>query len=292
VSIRWDRLQPLITVPYVPTLGPVHPHCLTASLLADVLAVAGTGRFLPYDKHRRWAGRKDEHVLTRDIAQQPGLVLIPAYSTRRQRLRVHLYSQDPHSAAEQAVQLSRRLKREHQAAKGQVTWFLPPGTDPTPDTTCTRVYLRAFSPDHPAPNPAPGIVPLDDLPREARATFGAFAEQMSDHGFAFLHARIREHPMGPVLTVLRDSKIAGAIGPMETETDSKGLTVLLPQYFGVLPEHRGHGLGRQLWRAAMHWGQQHHARYQLLQAQADSPADSLYHSERLTSLGLICTSPT
>jgi hypothetical protein len=40
--------------------------------------------------------------------------------------------------------------------------------------------------------------------------------------------------------------------------DSSGITRLLPQYFGVLPEHRG--LGRSLWRAAMHWGQQHQAR--------------------------------
>src|SRR5579859_4902750 len=102
--------------------------------------------------------------------------------------------------------------------------FLRPGSDPSPNTTCTRVYLRAFAPDDPAPLPAPGIVPLDDLPREALATFSAFAEQMADHGFAFLRDRIREQPMGPVLTVRRDDKIAGAIGPMETGTDSRGLT--------------------------------------------------------------------
>jgi hypothetical protein len=110
VDIRWDWLQPLITVPYVPTLGPVHPDCLTASLLADVLAVAGTGRFLTYDKHRRWTGLKDEHVLTSDITQQPGLVLIPAYSTRRQRLRVYLHSQDP-------AQRSRAGRPAEQAAQ-------------------------------------------------------------------------------------------------------------------------------------------------------------------------------
>lgn len=44
-----------------------HPDCLTAGLLADVLAVAGTGRFLPYD--HRWSGCKDEHVFARDICQ-------------------------------------------------------------------------------------------------------------------------------------------------------------------------------------------------------------------------------
>jgi GNAT superfamily N-acetyltransferase len=282
-------LQPLLTVPYVPAIGPVHPQAVTADLLADVLAVAGTGRFLPHDKDRRWSDRKDEQVLAKDIVQEPGLVLIPAVSARRQRLRVHVYSQDPRSADGRAAQLSRRLNREHCTANGQVTWFLPPGSDPGPGAACTRVYLRAFGPGLPAPVPGPGVIPLDDVPGPARATFGAFAEKMTSDGFAFLHARIREQVMGPVLTCQRDGKIAGAIGPMEIEPDSRGLPVLLPQYFGVLPEYRGFGLGRSLWQAAMHWGQQHQAHYQLLQAQAGSPADSLYRSEGLTNLGLVCT---
>ena len=48
---------------------------MTAGLLADVLAVAGTGRFLPYDKDHRWSGCKDEHVFARDIC--PGQVRQP-----------------------------------------------------------------------------------------------------------------------------------------------------------------------------------------------------------------------
>jgi GNAT superfamily N-acetyltransferase len=292
VDIRWDWLQPLITVPYVPALGPVHPDCLAADLFADVLTVAGTGRFLPYDKDRRWSDHKDEHVIGGNIVQQPGLVLIPAFSARRKRLRVHVYSQTPHSATVQAVQLAERLSHEHRAATGQVTWFLPPGSEPGPGAACTRIYMRTFEPDHPAPVPGPAVIPLDDVPGPDRASFGAFAGRMAGDGFAFLHTRLRQQATGPLLTVQRAGKVAGAIGPLETGTDSQGLPVLLPQYFGVLPEYRGLGLGRHLWRAAMHWGQQHHARYQLLQAQADSPADSLYRSEGLTDLGLICTSTT
>jgi len=80
-----------------------------------------------------------------------------------------------------------------------------------------------------------------------RATFSVFAEKLAAEGFAFLDARIREHAgTGPVLTCQRDGKIAGAIGPMEIMPDSRGSGRLLPQYFGVLPEYRGLGLGRSL----------------------------------------------
>jgi GNAT superfamily N-acetyltransferase len=124
-----------------------------------------------------------------------------------------------------------------------------------------------------------------------RATFSVFAEKLAADGFAFLDARIREHGRtGPVLTCQRDGKIAGAIGPMETMADSRGAARLLPQYFGVLPEYRGLGLGRSLWRAGMSWGQQHQAAYQLLQTETGGASDRLCRSEGLTDLGLVCTS--
>jgi hypothetical protein len=50
MDLRWDWLHRVMRVPYLPTLGPLHPATLSAELLADVIAVAGTGRFLPHDK--------------------------------------------------------------------------------------------------------------------------------------------------------------------------------------------------------------------------------------------------
>jgi GNAT superfamily N-acetyltransferase len=235
MAIRWDWLQPLITVPYVPALGPVHPETVTPGLLADVTAIAGTGRFLPYDKDLRWGGRKDESVLAGAVVQEPGLVLVPVLSTRRAScVKVCVYNRDPREALSQAAELG----------------------------------------------------------GAARASFSLFAEKLAADGFAFLDARIRGHGgTGPVLTCQRDGKIAGAIGPMEIMADSRGAARLLPQYFGVLPEYRGLGLGRSLWRAAMGWGQRHRAAYQLLQTEVGGASDSLCRSEGLTDLGTVCATP-
>jgi hypothetical protein len=251
MAIRWDWLQPVMTAPYVPTLGPAHQQAVTPGLFADVIEIAGDGRFLPHDKDRRWAGRKDEQVLAGAITQEPGLVMIPVLSARRRCVKVCVYSEHPHGALSQAAELCRQLCEEHAAGKGRVVWFLPPGSDPDPVAACTRIQMRTFGSGHPAPEP--GVVPLDEVTGPVRATFTAFAEKLAAEGFAFLDARIREHGgVGPVLTCHRDGKIAGAIGPMEIMPDSRGTARLLPQYFGVLPEYRGLGLGRCLWRPAMH----------------------------------------
>ena len=129
-------------------------------------------------------------------------------------------------------------------------------------------HLQPAQPDTKAEAPAETVA-LDEVPERVRGTFSAFAEKLAADGFAFLDARIRDGGTGPVLTVQRDGAVVGAIGPMEIMPDSRGTAQLLPQYFGVLPEYRGYGLGRSLGRAAMHWGQRHQAAYQLLQTQVD-----------------------
>ncbi|WP_392876453.1 hypothetical protein [Streptomyces sp. LN499] len=105
--------------------------------------------------------------------------------------------------------------------------------------------------------------------------------------FAFLYERMQAGTVGPVLTVLHDGHVVGAIGPMETRIDPGGAARLLPQCFGELPQRRGHGHGRGLWRAAMHRGHQHGAAYQLLQTEAGGASDRLSATEGLTSLGFV-----
>ncbi|MGH3599883.1 MAG: hypothetical protein ACRDQH_06340, partial [Pseudonocardiaceae bacterium] len=71
MRFQWDWLRHALRVPYVPTLGPVHPDTLSPELFDDVLAVSTTGQVLPFDKDRRWSPRKNQTVLVAEIIHQP-----------------------------------------------------------------------------------------------------------------------------------------------------------------------------------------------------------------------------
>jgi GNAT superfamily N-acetyltransferase len=282
MRFRWDWLRPVVLAPYVPTIGPVHPAVLTEDLFTDTLIAASTDRwFLRYDKDSRWSDAKDETVLVDGIVHRPAQTLIPTLSRRGAGMvRVHLYGIEPVSVAT-AAELAQKLAAEHGAAKARIIRFFGPEA---PQGRGTRIQLQDFTT---AVCPAAdGPVRLfGQWPADVRGTFAGFAGDMAVDGFAFLYRQMQAGRVGPVLTAVVNGRVAGAIGPMEIRPDAIGTPQLMPQYFGVLPEHRGQGLGRQLWRAAMHWGRANGAAYQLLQTEAGGPSDRLCRSEGLTSLG-------
>ncbi len=151
-------------------------------------------------------------------------------------------------------------------------------------TRGTRIQLKDFT-TGPCPAPDGPVRPVTAWPATVQNTFAPFAETMAADGLAFLHTQVQADRCGPVLATAVEDRIVGAIGPMEVRMDAIGRPQLMPQYFAVVPEARGQGLGRALWRAAMHWGQTHGAAYQLLQTEVGGPSDRLCRSEGLTSLG-------
>ncbi|MGW5433900.1 GNAT family N-acetyltransferase [Streptomyces sp. NPDC004059] len=282
MRLLWDWLHPVIRVPYVPTIGPVHPDSLSPALFDDVLRVAGTGAFLPYDKDQRWADWKDETVLRDHIEHTSTRTLIPTLRHRGGALTVYAYG----PAAEEAAGPAAKLAADHHASAARVVAFHGPDETPPAGAGATRVQLKSFHRPRPEAQPGP-IRAVDTLPEPVRDTFAAFADRLTSDGFAFLHTQMQTGTVGPVLAATDSSRIVGAIGPMETMPDQAGATRLLPQYFGVLPEHRGHGHGRALWRAAMAWGAAHGADYQLLQTEVGGASDRLCQAEGLRSLGFI-----
>ncbi|QTE00471.1 GNAT family N-acetyltransferase [Streptomyces cyanogenus] len=282
MRFRWDWLRPVVTVPFVPTIGPVHPSVLTEDLFTDTLTAASTDQwFLRYDKDIRWSESKDESVLAEDIVHRPHETLIPSLSRRGSgTIKVHVYGMEAESLLT-ASELARKLSAVHGAAKAHVVRFLGPEV---PTRQGTRIQLMDFKAAL-CPAPVGPVRPFDEWPQGARESFADFARQMAPDGFAFLHDQMQAGQVGPVLTAVVAGKVVGAIGPMEIRPDAIGTSQLMPQYFGVLPKHRGSGLGRLLWRAAMHWGQTSGAAYQLLQTEVGGPSDRLCRSEGLASLG-------
>lgn len=285
---HWDWLRPQLTAPIVPTLGPAHPDALTADIFEDVLRAADTGDFLPYDKDRRWGGEKDEKVICEDVVHGPERTLVPTL-TRRGRGTVKVFAYGLRdSIVEEAAELVAKLAVVHDAAGARVVRPLGPNAA---QPRGTRIQLKDFSAG-PCPDPGDQVRPVADWPTAVQETFAPFAETMAADGIAFLLGQMRAGRCGPVLTVTVEDRIVGAIGPMEVRADALGRPQLMPQYFAVLPETRGQGLGRALWRAAMHWGQAHGAAYQLLQTEVGGPSDRLCQAEGLTSLGFTHTVDT
>jgi GNAT superfamily N-acetyltransferase len=292
MQLRADWLSRVLSVPYVPILGPAHPSQFTAEMFtdvfADILTASRAGTALPFDKDRRWSPRKTDTVLVNEVVHRPDHTIIPVLSRRGGgTVKTFYYGHNPDLDALRAA--TRRCRATYGATNGRVVWF---DTDDAADTISTRVLLKEFSngaPDEPADE---HIGELDDCAAEVAATFAAFTHAMADHGFGFLHQRRTAGQCdGPVLVSQVDGAIVGAIGPLTIMPDRSGARMLLPQYFGVLRSQRGNGYGRALWRAAQRWGAQHRADYQLLQARAGYTSERLFLSEGLRSLGFIATVP-
>ncbi|WP_409496741.1 GNAT family N-acetyltransferase [Amycolatopsis sp. cmx-11-12] len=147
----------------------------------------------------------------------------------------------------------------------------------------TRLLLKVFGtpPIDQVPVPDTVVTELGATTLAARDTFTGFAEQLTEAGFGFLRRRWND---GPILVAVEGQRV---IGPLATMTDRQGAKVMLPQYFGVLPAHRGRGPGRGLWRHAAAWGEHHQTAYQLLQ----TASDRLFCSEGLATLGFATAVP-
>ena len=282
VRFRWDWLGPQVPVPYVPALGPVQPRALSVHLFDDVVSVAGTGAFLPYDKDRRWSATKDEHVLTGEIIHSPSRTLIPTLSTRGHGVvKIHHYGRTAPGLG-QLAEWARELCLRYGAAAGKAIWF-----QDTPAGARTRLLLKTY---HDRDEREHGQQVTELRHCEAAGTFPAFASQLGEGGFLFLLERMAAgRNDGPILVAVEDGRIVGAIGPLSTLTDASRTRTVPPQYFAVHPAYRRRGHGRALRRAARTWGHAHGAACKILQAETGSPAERLYRAEGLATLGFTCT---
>lgn len=279
--------MPQVTVGYVPTLGVVHPDAITPRLFEMVCAIAGTGRFLPYDPHRYWLARKPASVLADQVHHTPDRTVIPVLDQHTDRtLTAYHYAPAPpdiRAARRRVRRLAARVRARH---AGVV--FFTPHDRPRDGVVATRVMLRELTDPVPPPASTIEVRRLHGCPPAIQDTFAAFARD-ADPAMAFLGRRWRRGTVdGPILVAVHGGLVVGACGPLRTAPDPAGRLRLHSGYFAVHPDRRGHGYGRALWRTALAWGRQHGAGYQILRAEAGGPAEHLYHTEGFRHLGLVC----
>ncbi|HVX44475.1 MAG TPA: GNAT family N-acetyltransferase [Mycobacteriales bacterium] len=277
VPFRWDWLKPTIQAPYVPTLGVVAPELLSVALFDAVVDAAAHDGFLPYDKDRRWFASKNERVLPGATIHRPDCTRIATLTTGK-LLTVHHYSADDPDL-DAITQFAGTLAAEYRATGHRVLSFTAHGKAPGARSRLMRQDLDDTYQRDPGP-----VESLADC--EFADTFPVFAGQLGQDGFTFLLQRMRRgHDDGPIMVTTDRRRIVGAIGPLSTLIDASGVRFLAPPYFAVHPACRGQGMGRALWRAAAAWAQGQGAAYHVLQAETGSPAERLYLSEGLRTLG-------
>ncbi|WP_333762911.1 hypothetical protein [Streptomyces sp. IBSBF 2390] len=77
MRFHWDWMEAVMPVAYVPTLGPVRQGDPLSQLFEAVVDIAGTGRFLPYDKDRCWSATKTERVLVDSVEHDQRQTCVP-----------------------------------------------------------------------------------------------------------------------------------------------------------------------------------------------------------------------
>lgn len=265
-------------VPYLPTLGPVHPDMMIAGVMKDILRVASSNDFLPYDKEARWSKDKLEQVLPDLIAQSPTGTIIPTLSQRgATSLKLHVYG-NPSAAV---IGSTLAAARSFHPLPARIITFSN-DRPRTSDDTLT-IFLATPVPFEPS-----NVTMLDTIPTASGSTLNDLASDPDNAGFAFLAGELDAGKIkGPVLVTADGGRVTGAIGPLQTLPDANGTPYLLPPYFGVAESARGQGNGRRLWQAAMDWAYRNGSAYHVFQAGTGSPAEAFYRRMSVATIGYV-----
>lgn len=276
MSFDADLFLKQTDVPFVPTLGAVHPRALAASV-SGLISFAHDGTFLPYDKEKRWGGVKRERVLKDHIFQDESQTVIPTYQDGTVPL-VRLYCYGVPALLESVHKKFRKLYPQTRIQA--VSFGADQDFKPDSIVFLCGMGLSILSVETQTSS-------LSVLSPDIAKTIGLLAENDPDNGgFAFLKERLEQNnDDGEIFVTVENGTITGAVGPLKTMTDAAGKLTCYPVYYGVSKEYRRKGLGRALWSTAINWAQKNYVQYVVLQAQAGSPAEYFYHGLGLVSLG-------
>lgn len=274
-------LRSLITVPYLPLLGPVHPDCLDEPLLADVFRIGASDGLLPYDKDRRWYATKPERILAETIFRKSTGIIIPLINRDKARLRLLCYGV---VASDDLDQYAAAIITSYPDFHVTVTSFVPAAAA---GETAAIIFLKSFTPSDVQPaDPSVERVGAADT-----SDLASLAADEENGGFRFLAREYGARALGPTFVIHDHGEVVAAVGPIDTMMDSAGRRFCLPPYVGVASKFRGRGLGTLVWTAAMAEAAAAGATYLLLQAEAGQAAVEFYERQGLVKLGTVITRP-
>lgn len=289
---RWSGLL-TGSVCYLPVLGPVYTgNNSVEQVLSDVLSGLADGEFLFYDKNKRWYTSPPERVLVADIVVVPGGIFIPAKNSfRKNTLKIFYYSSRAvdDTDVEKAREIWEALRRREDFEKCTLYSFLPPAMRGF--SVQHNLYLQRISEGDLLSESPPEICLFCDLVEETKKTFAFLGQEPEMNGFDFLWREniLKNKSLSPIICLVRNSEIIGAIGPLDVWPDAWGGLQLLPPYFGVKEKFRGKDCGARLWRAALDFAARHGAKYTLVQNVVDSQAARFYEAQGLERVGEIYT---
>lgn len=263
-----NYLGDIISVPYLPVLGPVHPREVSQKLLAEIEASSRSGVLLPYDKSRRWYKEPTERITTIHKAQDSKNMTIATTTKRGER---HYFYGNVAPAD----------------ATGTIITFSREPLAPDPDEGCSVIFLDEY--EHKMTQyPDEHIRYAHELHSDQIAQLLMLSDPASRGGFEML---IRDNLISsheaPTLIYVDNGEVLGALGPLNILKDSRGIERILPCYFAVKSSARRQGVGAALWQAMRSWAYDHRARYKLLQAEYGSPAEHFYRRQDLRCLGYV-----
>lgn len=253
-------------VPYLPVLGPVHPlevNDATWKAIAD----AGS-RMLPYDKTSRWSDDPTEEVVRMHTYPGGRIVMTRTISGRTRRYEYGSVD-------------TKLIEDDGLAATERIT-FSVKGRPLQVGERANHIFFDYFSDE---PVRVSGHV--QKLTPHLQKAWDAFASSNEDEeAIRGLQMSI-QRSVGPMYVYEEDGTIMGAIGPLNTLPDSRGVNRLLPCYFFVALSYRQRGIGKALWRSMRAWAVQNGAEYIVLQAEVGADAEAFYRSMGLHSLGFV-----
>ncbi|MFE1754531.1 GNAT family N-acetyltransferase [Streptomyces anandii] len=220
-------------------------------------------------------------MLTYGIVHRPDGTLIPTLSTRgRAACKVFAYG---HQAGilDQAAELA----AEHGVAGARLVRPLGPEATPADGV---RIQLKDFT-GRPCEDPGGPVQEFTEWPAAVRDTFDAYARAMAADGLASSTPRCKREVADRSSPPSSRAASSEPSAPWRSAPTRSATGSSCRSTSPFCPRPVAGGLGRLLWRAAMHWGQCHGADYQLLQTEVGGASDRLCRAEGLASLGFVRT---